>query len=280
MSTLEFFEARVQWKGREIGPLSASYDGSLVLLWGDFSWLFAVLCGDIVLEGGTLRCLDTDARAAVIAGTVGVSPAGIQRAPGWTVSEWLVLNGEMSGKTARSARRAAERTLAELTLAPIASRRVADLNAAETFAAYAAFAINTAPEVAFLSTPLLLPETRDYELGIIDKVRTRCKLGVACTRRDDTLWGWAEQHAYCDGDGRTNLPVDLMANLGSRYRVRAFRGHDALIAALEGSGAAVKLVDDALIVTTPEPTASHVIVEASVAAQAPLAELVSLPEAS
>jgi hypothetical protein len=115
---------------------------------------------------------------------------------------------------------------------------------------------------------------------VLEKSRARAKLVVACTRRDATLFGWAEAHAYCDGLGRTSLPVELMAGPGTTYRVRTFNGHDALIEALTAAGADVRSDEDSLVVTTPQGSDGRLIVAAAVQVASALSELVLVSNAS
>jgi hypothetical protein len=280
-STLAWSCVELDWAGQSVCPADASHDGDVILLFGDFHWLFAHLIGEARLVSGTVRCLGHDGRAASISGRVGVSPAGLQRPPQWTVSRWLELNVRLLGGPARRASASAGQTLERLGLQALAGRHVHELNGAESFAAHAAFAACTEPELVLLAAPLLLPETREYELGVLRALARHCRVAVACQRRDEALWQLASAYAYCaDRPGaRTTLPTELLER-SQRYRVRPLGPGAALASALAERGASIEGPTEELPWTVSVPSrGAQVITEAAQAAEVALAELVSVPEA-
>jgi hypothetical protein len=280
MSLLRLSSVRVEWGGRTIGPLNAEYDGQLVLLFGDFDWLFAVLLGEAQLSSGALLCLDGDGRQATLSGRVGVSPAPILAAPSWTVLEWLTLNAELLGSGARQARADAQRILSELELGALGPRKVNELNGAESFAAHAAFAANSNAELVVLGAPLLLPETREYEFRVLRRLLDRIRVCVAMRRRDAELWDLADAHAYSDVSGRTRLPSDLARRAGPSYLVRTFQPLYGFAEALVARGATAAPSGPASwLVELPEGAGPGLIADAANEIGAALAELVSVNEA-
>jgi hypothetical protein len=280
MTTLQLSSVRVEWGGRQVGPVSGVYDGQLTLLFGDFDWLFAVLLGEATPLEGEVRCLDTEGRQATIAGRVGVSPAPVHPAPSWTVFEWLRLNCELLGQGRALAKRSADAVLAELGLQTLGERRVSDLNGAESFAAHAAFAMSSSPELAVLGAPLLLPETRDYEFGLIKRLLERTQVALVARRRDPELWELANVHAYCDPNGRSRLPSELVAKPGPCYLVRTFDQEPRWLEALHGRGIRVTpSAPGSWVVELPQGSGPELIAETAVAAGIALAELVSIEEA-
>lgn len=210
-----------------------------------------------------------------------MSPVALQPAPHWPVIRWLELNIELAGTEHGGARRRARDTLERLALTGLADRPVHELNGAESFAAHAAFAASTAPELLVLGAPLLLPETREYELAVVRRLVEQARVALACSRRDEGLWQLANEFAYCaDRPGaRTTLPIELFAQ-SACYQVTPFDPAPELARALEELGAEVLGPLDRLpwLVTVPEGGAD-LIVEAARRAAVPLAELVSVPEA-
>jgi hypothetical protein len=281
MSTLSWSGAEIAWGEWRLAPTDACYEGERVLLFGDFRWLFALLVGRAELIGGSVECLGQDGRQARLAGRVGASPAALQDPPHWTVSRWVELNLELIGTPARDARRAVARVLEQLGLQALATRRVHELNGAEAFAAHAAFAASTSPELVVLSAPLLLPETRDFELSVIGKLASRSRLALACPRRDPELWAMATDFAYSANraGARTTLPSELLEQ--SRwYRVVPLGPAPGFSSALEELGAQVEAAEDGSPLRVAVPSGgAELIVEAAQRAEVTLAELVSIPEA-
>jgi hypothetical protein len=281
MTTLELANVRTAWEGRNIGPFTASYDASRLLLFGDWTWLRASLCGARPLSEGTIRCWGEEARAAVSAGRVGVSFDGVEPPPRWPLGEWLTLSLELLGESSRAARRRARQTLSELGLSTLAARSVAEMNPAETFAAHGAFAAVTSPQLVVLGAPVLLPQTREFELQVISKLADRCAVALACSRRDAWLWEFADEYAYAGSGSRTRLPVELMAEEGRCFRVRTLGDPSGWVAQLELLGALPEGPRDGgdWLVRVPEGGSADLLVSAALNSGVALAELVSVPEA-
>lgn len=280
MSTLRFASVQVDWGGRTTAPVDADYDGRLILLFGDFEWLFAVLLGEARLSSGELSCLGEDGRRATLAGRVGVSPAPIQPPPGWTVREWLTLNGELLGRSSSQARREAQSVLSALELSALSGHKVSELNGAESFAAHAAFAAVGSPELFVLGAPLLLPETRDYEVRLIRRLLEHGRVCLAARRRDPELWDLADVHAYCDVNGKTRLPRELVREVSGSYLVRAFPPFDGFAESLTARGATVTASGPgSWLVELPHGASAALVAESAAQVGVALAELVSVTEA-
>lgn len=277
MITLEFEQVRATYAGRSVGPFDARYHGQHILLFGNWSWLRAHLAGDSVVTSGNVRCLEEDGRAATIRGAVGVSLSGLEPPLEWTVHHFIAQDLELLGQPRRDARARAEQVLAQLALASLGDRRLMDLNPAETFAAHAAFAVSSSPDLLILDAPLLLDETRQFEIGLLELLSRDRKVAMACTRRDEWLFQWADEFAYCSGSApaSTTLPIELMAAPSRRYRLKPFGPREGLVAALDDRGVAhEELADGSLIVTLPEEGSPNLIADAALQADVALSEWV------
>lgn len=278
--TLEWSGVDLDWSGRRFRPNDALHRGGLVLLCGDFRWLFALLVGQASLRSGWVRGLGASARAAVLQGRIGVSPSPVFAPPEWPVARFIELNVQMFGRHAGKAKAAAHAALDRLGLRALADRPGHELNGAEAFAVNAAFALSTTPELVVLGAPLLLPETREFELGIIRTLLASARVALVCSRRDAELWQWASSFAYAAErpGARTTLPTELL-DTSRRYRVWPLGPGAPLAEALGARGARLDGSLDELpwTVTVPEDGA-RLITDAAHESGVALAELVALRE--
>jgi hypothetical protein len=278
--TLAWDGVELDWDGRRFRPNDALHRGELVLLCGDFRWLFALLVGRATLRSGCVRGLGASAREAVLEGRIGVSPSPVLAPAEWPVARFIELNLHMFGRHAGSVKAAAHAALDRLGLRSLADRRGHELNGAEAFAVSAAFALSTTPELVVLGAPLLLPETREFELGIIRTLLASARVALVCSRRDAELWQWATSFAYAAErpGARTTLPTELL-DASRRYRVLPLGPGGLLAEALSARGARLDGSPDELpwTVTVPEDGV-RLITDAALESGVALAELVALRE--
>lgn len=264
-------ELRAVQRGTGPPSLDAAYSGQRIALAGDWSWLRAHLAGARPIASGQVVCLGEDGRSAAVSGKVGVSLAGLFPVPDDELSHFLGLNLELWGQPRPAARDTVGRLLSDLELDSLSRRRISTLNEVESFAANAAFAASTHPELLVLEAPIVIAETRDFVLGLMTRLALRHRLAFGCPPGATELLQFADEVAEL-----SHSAIEGTLSASREYRVKPMRAASALSSALEDRGAVVRREGAVLIVSLPEGASTELIVDAAVALSEPLAELLPL----
>jgi ABC-2 type transport system ATP-binding protein len=271
---------------RELGKLEA--DGSLVILVGDWSPLFALVAGQLRLASGKLELAGASAEDAAATGKVGLLLADTTLPHNQKLGDVLTDSARLLGLARREAAQHAQHKAAELGLSERLSRRIDALSPAEQRAAAITMAVLGDPPVVCIDGPFagLEPTGHAYIASLLGRALRgrRALVSVA------SVPGSIEQDAYTQSAdellvlGTLGLVArgrhsELLAS-GSGYRVVVARKADALLTRLTQAGYQVKLVTaravTALLVSDVARAGTPGIVEAALAADAPILELVPL----
>jgi ABC-type multidrug transport system ATPase subunit len=271
---------------RELGKIEAN--GSLVILVGDWSPLFALVAGQLRLGSGKLELAGASAEDAAATGKVGLMLADTPLPHNQKLADVLTDSARLLGLARREAAQHAQHKAAELGLGERLSRRIDALSPAERRAVAIAMAVLGDPPVVCLDGPFngLEPTGHAYIASLLRRALSgrRALVSVA------SVPGSVEQDAYTQSAdellvlGTLGLVArgahsELLAS-GSGYRVVVARQADALLTRLELAGYQVKLVTaravTALLVSDASRAGTPGIIEAALAADAPILELVPL----
>jgi ABC-type multidrug transport system ATPase subunit len=271
---------------RELGRFEA--DGALVILVGDWSPLFALIAGQLRLSSGKLELAGTSAEELAASGKVGLMLADTPLPHNQKLADVLSDSARLLGLSSRDATREAERSARELGLGERWGRRIDALSPAERRAATIAMAVLGDPQLVCLDSPFagLEPTGHAYVVSLLRKALRGRRALVSVP----SVPGSIEQDAFTQsadellvlgplGLVARGTHAELMAGAGG-YRLVVARKADALLARLEQAGYEVKLVTaravTSLLVSDAARAGTHGILEAALAADAPILELVPL----
>src|SRR5690348_10531352 len=116
MPRLELQGVRVSHNGARLSGVDATIEGRSLCLVGQWGPLIAALAGRVRLDAGRIQLDEHDARAAVVAGRVGVADPQLLPPPNATLTQWLTLNLRLFGVAAKQAEAQARDTLGALRL--------------------------------------------------------------------------------------------------------------------------------------------------------------------
>lgn len=298
---LELQAARIDQDGVPLlDGLTASGQGPLLGLLGDWSGLFRLLAGAAELAAGSASILGHDAARAVRDGIAAFVPAEPALPSDWTVRTYLVEAGQLGGLRKREAGECASATLGSLRLAHLEGRRSGTLTVAEKRAVLLALALMGSPAVLAVENPAegLDDRSEALLLELLSQAAQGRSLIVSSTRTRATgslhgLFAGADEVLVLEagvlvGSGK----LERAAGPSSVYLVTVADNAPALAAELAGRGISAQLSKSTgelapleagllaelagaarLVVQLPEGATSAVILDAALAAQAPMLEL-------
>jgi ABC-2 type transport system ATP-binding protein len=276
-------EPRLSEGGLELGAFEA--EGPLLLLVGAWSPLFELFAGRCTLQGGVLRVGGAPAEAAAAHGALGLMLRDAPLPPAWTLQEVVASSALLAGETGRRAAARARQVLAELGLAPLSGTKLSRLSPGERRAAGVAAALAADAPLLALEEPFfeLDPAEQERLGGVIEKaIAGRAALislpalpgsisENALAARGSELLVLSERRLTARGSYRE------LHQRARSYRVIVQRSVDALLSRLGEAGYEVRRMLAAdlttLLVTDTRGTGTVPLLEASLAADAPIIEL-------
>jgi len=250
-ATLEARAARIDLGGQPLlARLDAHSDAERVALVGDWSALFRLLAGEAELASGELRIAGVAVPLGVTQGLVGLLRLDPLLPSSWSAEQLLASSAELSGTPKKAAQKLAFQTLERLGLADLASRRLAQLQAAERRALLVAHASLTAPRVLCLEQPLLGLDTHGEQtvLAVIERACAGRRLLIALGEPEQSA-GSRQLLETCGGRLRLAAGVALAvgddAPPATRVTATVCKNHQAFAAALGARGLAVHATHEA-----------------------------------
>ena len=274
-----------------IDRLTCSAAPDRVGLVGAWEPFFRYLTGRADLAAGSCELLGMDARHAVQSGAAGVASHDPPLPGPWSAAEYVQRSAELAGLSASDARQAARTCLTRLGLDGLSARRLSSLNPAERRALGVAQASATGPAALVLEAPLadLDEPGQAFVTHVIQRAAADRRL--LCSSRSTPAAGSERglidsmEHVLLLEGGRllaAGPPAELFS-AGAVYRVGALGGAAALRGELERrgcrvfalAGEAAPQADDArLLVVLPGGATTDTILDAALATDAPIIELV------
>lgn len=283
MTTLELQALRASCAEGTFDGVSGRVDGRRIALVGAWRPLFALLSGRIEPSAGELWIDGKPARAQVVAGSVGVADPALALAPGLSVVEWISTALRLRGQPRESATSNANATLERLGLAYLGRYTSDNLPPLASYAARAALAAATSPQVLFLPRPDWTQVSLPFERELLDRLSSSADVLVECHPTSQP-----ELFSSCDAalvlDGRHASPVvpaELWRSGVRHYAIQALERRDALMESLRSCGAHVISpgADGELWIALPEGASPALLVRAALDAGAPLRRMSPLFEA-
>lgn len=298
---LELGAARIDLDGVPLlDGLTASGEGPRLGLVGDWSGLFELAAGRARLAAGRASIAGHDVATAIRDGVLAVVPVEPLLPSDWTVARYLGEAGQLAGLRKREAGEAARSGLATLRLAHLAERRAGTLTLAEKRAVVLALALTSGASVLAVEDPARGLDDRSEALllELVSQVAAGRSLVVSSTRARATgrlhgLFAGADEVLVLEsgvlvGSGKLEQAVAP----GSVYVVTVSDNGQALARELAGRGVAAQLSKSTgelapieaaagvelagaarLVVQLPEGATSSLILDAALAAHAPMLEL-------
>lgn len=293
---LEIEDARIDQDGVPlIEGLTLRAEGNRAGFVGDASGLFALLGGSAELSAGRLLVAGRDAKGALAAGVVGLARRDPLLPESWDAERYLIEGARLGGLGRRAAADSVRSLLAGLGLAHLAGRRIATLTLTEKRAVALALALTDAPAVLAVEDPVSDLDARGVgELcSLIERAAADRALIVSTSALprvgpEHALFARAEQVFLIEAGslvGQGNL--EALTQPGRRYLVSVSRRGKELAERLSAAGlpvaparASSAVIGEGarFLVSLPEAGGTLPIVEAALAAGAPIVELVPLRE--
>ena len=287
---LELDGARIDQGGVPlIEGLTLTISGPSAGLVGDVGGVFALIGGGAHLAAGRAQVLGHPAEGAVAAGALGVCRAELELPPSWELGRYLTEGARLGGLGRRSAADRVRAVLSELELSHLSTRRLSTLTLAEQRAAGLALALLDAPPTLAIEAPTRGLDDRGVEL--ICRAIERARAGRQLLLSTQALPHTGAEHALWSSLGEVIVleagaivergPLAARGPPGDRYLISVTRHGAELGAKLESDGFRVTFADGSarLVVSRPEAGDTDAIVEAALAVEAPIVELIPLSAA-
>jgi ABC-type multidrug transport system ATPase subunit len=284
-------DARIDAGGATLmDGLTFEASGGAVALVGDAAPLFLLFAGRAELRRGSVTVLGCPAERAIRENVLGVVPHELSFPPKWTTQEYLVESARLLGAGRRDAKRHAATAIERHGLGALAKRGLSTLGPLERRAVALAQATLGAPRVVALEAPfdgmpaaLEAPLARLVERATAGSALVVSVLGPAATGAAAELTARADSAVVLRGSRVAGVGAPSRVLVPSRrYTVRAARSVTALAGALGARGVHAERVFAAgdaadsgrLVVRLPDGATTEMIVDAALAVEAPLLELV------
>jgi ABC-type multidrug transport system ATPase subunit len=277
---------RLSGGGLELGSFEA--EGPCLVLLGAWLPLFELFAGRRRLEGGRLLVGGVPAEAAAASGAVGLMLRDAPLPPSWSLREVLVSSALLAGEPRRRAAERVSQVLEQLGLEGLANGKLSRLRPGEQRAAGVAAALVGDPLVLALEEPFFELEPSEQEW--LERVIERAALGRAALISLPELPGSSSENALAARSSEllflSERRLVARGNYGElrqrsrSYRVIVQRSVDALLSRLAEAGYEVRrmLAGDVttLLVTDAQGTGTVPLLQAALAADAPILELCAL----
>ena len=269
--------------------LTFSTQGERVLLVGEWGPMIDLFAARAKVHSGSVRVVGLDVPTAVARGKVGLALSDPPLPPRWKAAEYLAASGRLAGAKRRDAALDAMGTLDRLGLSSLGSRKLATLSAIERRALMIAHASLGAPEVLVLDHPLTGLD--DAAVSYLHALLDHCLEGrrwIAWTASLSTSSGTRRLVDRADEivalESSTvvaqGAPADVLRT-GSRYAVTVSRKAPDLVRVLSDLGVHVEVTRTdprhegaaRLIVELGDDKTTDVVLDAALAAEAPVVEL-------
>ncbi|MCC6902622.1 MAG: hypothetical protein IT377_26860 [Polyangiaceae bacterium] len=272
-----------------IEGLTLSSSGPSAGLAGDVAGVFALFDRSAHLVAGRALVSGHPAEGAVAAGVLGVCRAELTLPESWDLGRYLTEGARLGGLSRREAADRVRALLAELDLAHLATRRLSTLTLAEKRAAGLGLSLLDSPAVLAIEDPVSGLDDRGVELvcRAVERARAGRQLLISSralplTGPEHALWASLDEVMVIEsGAVVARGPLAALDQPGDRYLVSVTRHAAELCAHLETAGIGVTQTGERarLVVSLPDASTTDVIVEAALAVQAPIVELVPLSAA-
>lgn len=289
---LELENARIDRDGvPALEGLSFAATGARVGLVGDFGALFALLAGRATLVSGRASVLGLDAVSAALSGAVGLAARELRLPESWDVDRYLIEAARLGGAGARAARDAVRAVLASLDLGHLGGRRIGTLTMAERRGVALALAMLDDPKLLAVEDPVSdLDERGTLQVCASVERAAAGRTLVVSTRvapragPEHALFAAADEVVVLEAGALVAQgPLSTLSAPGLRYLVAVTRHARALSEQLEAAGLSVALARSSelgegarFVVGVPEAGSTAAILDAALAVQAPIVELVPL----
>ncbi|HEY6558663.1 MAG TPA: hypothetical protein VI072_15375 [Polyangiaceae bacterium] len=280
-----------------IDGLSCAAEQDQVGLVGAWEPLFLYLTGRAELAGGSCQLLGMDARDAVQSGAAGVACHDPPLPPQWSALEYVQRSAELAGVSASHARASAQSCLSDLGVDNLAARRLSSLTPAERRVLGIVQATATRPAALVLDAPLADLDEPGQELVAYVLQRAAAERRLLCSARRIPAAGSerglidALQQVLILENGRllaAGSPSELFGK-SAVYRVSAIGGGALFRGELERRGCRVFSLSlgqvggdgesSRLLVRLPDGTSADAILDAALAAEAGIIEMIPVQAA-
>lgn len=286
-------DARIDVGGATlVEGLSFQAEGRAVAIVGDASPLFQLFSSRAELRRGSVDVLGHPGASAVRDSVLGIVPSELVLPPRWTVTEYLTESARLLGIGRRDAAARATSAIERLELGPLARRALSVLGPFERRAVGLAQATLGAPRAIAIESPFDgLPDTLEAPLARLIERAAEGRSLVVSFLAPATVGAAAElaaraDHAVVLHGSRvvaSGPPASVLVP-SRQYTVWAARAVTALAESLGAQGARVErpyTAGDAadsgrLVVRLPDGASTRLILDAALAAEAPILELVAV----